>query len=121
MARLLGYSFAGVEPKYMGIGPVPAIRQLLEDANLSVTDIDIWEINEAFAAQALAVAGDLEIPVDKLNPNGSGIALGHPIGATGAILAVKALHELKRIQGRYAVVSLCIGGGQGIAALFERY
>ncbi|HBO92751.1 MAG TPA: acetyl-CoA C-acyltransferase, partial [Gammaproteobacteria bacterium] len=121
MARLLGYSFAGVEPKYMGIGPVPAIRQLLENANLSVTDIDIWEINEAFAAQALAVAGDLEIPVDKLNPNGSGIALGHPIGATGAILAVKALHELKRIQGRYAVVSLCIGGGQGIAALFERY
>ena len=87
----------------------------------TLKDIDLIELNEAFAAQALAVAGDLEIPVDKLNPNGSGIALGHPIGATGAILAVKALHELKRIQGRYAVVSLCIGGGQGIAALFERY
>lgn len=120
LARLVGYSFAGVEPKYMGIGPVPAIRQLLEQASLSVSDIDLWEVNEAFAAQALAVAKDLEIPTEKLNPNGSGISLGHPIGATGAIITVKALHELARIQGRYAVVSLCIGGGQGIAALFER-
>lgn len=120
MARLLGYSFAGVEPKYMGIGPVPAIRQLLEDAKLSVADIDLWEVNEAFAAQALAVARDLGIPSDKLNPNGSGISLGHPVGATGAVIAVKALYELQRTQGRYAVVSLCIGGGQGIAALFER-
>lgn len=120
MARLVGYSFAGVEPKYMGIGPVPAVRQLLENANLSVADIDLWEVNEAFAAQALAVAKDLDIPTDKLNPNGSGISLGHPIGATGAVITVKALHELQRIQGRYAVVSLCIGGGQGIAALFER-
>lgn len=120
MARLVGYSFAGVEPKYMGIGPVPAVRKLLEEANLAVSDIDLWEVNEAFAAQALAVAKDLEIPSDKLNPNGSGISLGHPVGATGAVITVKALHELQRIQGRYAVVSLCIGGGQGIAALFER-
>lgn len=120
MARLVGYSFAGVEPKYMGIGPVPAVRKLLEEANLAVSDIDLWEVNEAFAAQALAVAKDLEIPQEKLNPNGSGISLGHPIGATGAVITVKALHELQRIQGRYAVVSLCIGGGQGIAALFER-
>ncbi|NVK40059.1 MAG: beta-ketothiolase BktB [Oceanospirillaceae bacterium] len=120
MARLVGYSFAGVDPKYMGIGPVPAIRQLLEKANLSVNDIDLWEVNEAFAAQALAVARELQLPAEKLNPNGSGISLGHPVGATGAIITVKALHELARIQGRYAVVSLCIGGGQGIAALFER-
>ncbi len=120
MARLVGYTFAGVDPKYMGIGPVPAIQQLLEKTTLSVDDIDLWEVNEAFAAQALAVAKDLSIPADKLNPNGSGISLGHPVGATGAIITVKALHELARIQGRYAVVSLCIGGGQGIAALFER-
>lgn len=120
LARLVGYSFSGVEPKYMGIGPVPAIRQLLAEAQLDVADIDLWEVNEAFAAQALAVAQDLGIPRDKLNPNGSGISLGHPIGATGALITVKALHELQRIQGRYAVVSLCIGGGQGIAALFER-
>ncbi len=120
MARLVGYTFAGVDPKYMGIGPVPAIRQLLEQANLEVGDIDLWEVNEAFAAQALAVARDLDLPADKLNPNGSGISLGHPVGATGAVITVKALHELNRIQGRYAVVSLCIGGGQGIAALFER-
>jgi acetyl-CoA C-acetyltransferase len=120
MACLVGYSFAGVDPKYMGIGPVPAIRQLLENAGLAVSDIDLWEVNEAFAAQALAVAKDLQLPAEKLNPNGSGISLGHPVGATGAIITVKALHELARIQGRYAVVSLCIGGGQGIAALFER-
>ena len=104
----------------MGIGPVPAIRQLLENANLTVSDIDLWEVNEAFAAQALAVAKELGITGDKLNPNGSGISLGHPIGATGAVITVKALHELARVKGRFAVVSLCIGGGQGIAALFER-
>lgn len=120
MARMVGYSFSGVEPKYMGIGPVPAVRALLDDAGLSVADIDVWEVNEAFAAQSLAVARELEIPPEKLNPNGSGISLGHPIGATGAIITVKALHELQRTEGRYAVVSLCIGGGQGIAALFER-
>jgi len=120
MARLAGYSFAGVEPKYMGIGPIPAVRKLLETANLSVGDIDVWEVNEAFAAQALAVCRDLELPMDKVNVNGSGISLGHPIGATGAIITVKALYELQRSGGRYAVVTMCIGGGQGIAALFER-
>jgi len=120
MARLVNYSFAGVEPKYMGIGPVPAVKKLLEQSGLSVDDIDLWEVNEAFAAQALAVCRDLNLPDEKVNPNGSGISLGHPIGATGAIITVKALHELQRIQGRYAVVTMCIGGGQGIAALFER-
>ncbi|OOV86510.1 beta-ketothiolase BktB [Oceanospirillum linum] len=120
MAKLVGYSFAAVEPQYMGIGPVPAIRQLLEKHQLSVDDIDVWEVNEAFAAQALAVAKDLGLPEDKLNPNGSGISLGHPVGATGAIITVKALYELERVQGKYAVVSLCIGGGQGIAMLIER-
>lgn len=119
MAKLVGYSFSGVDPKYMGIGPVPAVKTLLEKANLSVNDIDTWEVNEAFAAQALAVAKDLNLPMDKVNPNGSGISLGHPIGATGAVITVKALHELQRINGRYAVVTMCIGGGQGIAALFE--
>ncbi len=120
MAKLKGYSFAGVDPKVMGIGPVPAVRKLLDKAGLSVSDIDTWEVNEAFAAQALAVAKDLDLPVEKVNPNGSGISLGHPIGATGAVIAVKALYELERIGGKYAVVTMCIGGGQGIAALFER-
>lgn len=120
MAELVGYAFAGVEPKFMGIGPVPAIRTLLDAQGLSVSDIDLWEINEAFAAQAMGVAQELDLPADKLNPNGSGIALGHPVAATGAIITVKALYELERIKGQYAVVSLCIGGGQGIAALFKR-
>ncbi|WP_286239295.1 beta-ketothiolase BktB [Neptuniibacter halophilus] len=120
MAKLVGYAFAGVEPKYMGIGPVPAVKRLLAEANLSVADIDVWEVNEAFAAQALAVCRDLELPMDKVNPNGSGISLGHPIGATGAVITVKALYELQRSGGRYAVATMCIGGGQGIAALFER-
>jgi acetyl-CoA C-acetyltransferase len=120
MARLVGYGFAGVEPKYMGIGPVPATRALLERLGLSVDDIDVFEVNEAFAAQALAVCKDLDLPADKTNPNGSGISLGHPIGATGSIITVKALHELKRTGGRYALVTMCIGGGQGIAAVFER-
>lgn len=120
MARLVGYAFAGVEPKYMGIGPVPATRALLERTGLSVADIDVFEVNEAFAAQALAVCRDLELPADKVNPNGSGISLGHPIGATGCIITVKALHELERCGGRYALVTMCIGGGQGIAAVFER-
>jgi acetyl-CoA C-acetyltransferase len=120
MGRLVAYSHVGVEPEYMGIGPVPAVRALLDKAGLTVADIDVFEVNEAFAAQALAVVRDLELPEDKTNPNGSGISLGHPIGATGAILVVKALHELARIDGRYAVVTMCIGGGQGIAALFER-
>ncbi|NTW02505.1 MAG: acetyl-CoA C-acyltransferase family protein [Oscillochloris sp.] len=120
MARLVGYSHAAVEPKYMGIGPVPAVRQLLERTGMSIGDIDVFEVNEAFAAQALAVTRDLELPADKTNPNGSGISLGHPIGATGAILTVKAIHELQRSGGRYALVTMCIGGGQGIAAIFER-
>jgi len=120
MGRLVAYSHVGVEPKYMDIGPVPAVRALLDRAGLEVADIDVFEVNEAFAAQALAVVRDLELPEDKTNSNGSGISLGHPIGATGAILVVKALHELARIDGRYAVVTMCIGGGQGIAALFER-
>ena len=120
MAKMVGYTFAGVEPKFMGIGPVPATQELLEKFGLSVNDIDVWEVNEAFAAQAVAVAKDLNIPADKLNPNGSGISLGHPVGATGALISVKALYELARVNGRYAVVTMCIGGGQGIAALFER-
>lgn len=120
LARLVGYSFAAVEPKYMGIGPVPAVRSLLETASLSVSDIDVFEVNEAFAAQALAVINDLDLPLERTNPNGSGISLGHPIGATGTIVSVKAIHELRRIGGRYAVATMCIGGGQGIAALFER-
>lgn len=120
MARLVDYSVVGVDPKIMGIGPVPAIEQILQRQNLNVNDIDVYEVNEAFAAQALAVAQQLDLPRDRLNPNGSGISLGHPIGATGAIITVKALHELERIDGQYAMVSLCIGGGQGIAALFER-
>lgn len=120
LATLVDYSVVGVDPKYMGIGPVPAIQQLFERNNLSAGDIDVYEVNEAFAAQALAVAKELDLPTDRLNPNGSGISLGHPIGATGAIVTVKALHELSRIKGRYAIVSLCIGGGQGIAALFKR-
>ena len=120
LARLNSYSYAGVEPKYMGIGPVPAVRSLLDKAGLNISDIDVWEVNEAFAAQALAVCRDLDLPADKVNVNGSGISLGHPIGATGALITVKALYELQRSQGRYAVVTMCIGGGQGIAALFER-
>jgi len=120
MARLLGYHLVGVDPQIMGIGPVPAIRELLQRHQLTVNDIDLLEVNEAFAAQALAVQRELELPNDRLNPNGSGISLGHPIGATGSIIMVKALHELQRTGGRYAVIALCSGGGQGIAALIER-
>ncbi len=120
LGRLVAYAHAGVEPKYMGIGPVPAVRAVLARAKISVGDLDVIEVNEAFAAQALAVARDLGLPPDRTNPNGSGISLGHPIGATGAILTVKALHELQRVGGRYALVTMCIGGGQGIAAIYER-
>jgi acetyl-CoA C-acetyltransferase len=120
MGRLVAYSHAGVEPRYMGIGPVPAIRKVLDRAGVKVDDIDVIELNEAFAAQALAVMRDLDLPPDKTNPVGSGISLGHPIGATGCILTVKALYELQRTGGRLALVSMCIGGGQGIAAIFER-
>jgi len=120
MARLLAYTHAGVDPRYMGMGPVPAVRAALAKAGLSAADMDVIESNEAFAAQACAVASELDLDPAKVNPNGSGIALGHPVGATGAIIAVKALHELERIGGRYALVTMCIGGGQGIAAIFER-
>jgi acetyl-CoA C-acetyltransferase len=120
MGRLVAYSHAGVEPKYMGIGPVPAVRAVLDKAGLKVDDIDVFEVNEAFAAQALAVMRDLGLPAEKTNPSGSGISLGHPIGATGCILTVKALYELRRTGGRYALVTMCIGGGQGIAAVYER-
>ena len=120
MARLVGYSYAGVEPKYMGIGPVPAVKSLLERTGLTVDDLDVIELNEAFAAQAIAVVRDLGLSEDKTNPNGSGISIGHPISATGSILTVKALYELERTSGRYALVTMCIGGGQGIAAIFER-
>ena len=120
LARLVSYGHAGVDPKIMGIGPVPATRKALERAGLSVKDLDVIEANEAFAAQACAVTKELGLDPAKVNPNGSGISLGHPIGATGALITVKALHELQRIGGRYALVTMCIGGGQGIAAVFER-
>ena len=120
MARLVAYGHAGVDPKFMGIGPVPAVKKALERAGLKVSDIDIIESNEAFAAQACAVARDLDFDPAKVNVNGGAIALGHPIGATGAILTVKAIYELQRTAKRYALVTMCIGGGQGIAAIYER-
>ena len=120
LARLVAYAHAGVDPKYMGIGPVPATQLALKKAGLTVKDLDVIEANEAFAAQACAVSKDLGLDPAKVNPNGSGISLGHPIGATGALITVKALYELERINGRYALVTMCIGGGQGIAAIFER-
>jgi acetyl-CoA C-acetyltransferase len=120
LGRIVAYGHAGVDPAYMGIGPVPATRRALERAGLSVSDLDVIEANEAFAAQACAVAAELGLDPAKVNPNGSGISLGHPIGATGAIIAVKALYELQRRNGRYALATMCIGGGQGIAMIFER-
>lgn len=120
MARLVSYGLAGVDPKIMGIGPVPAVKRALDKAGLKVEDMDVIESNEAFAVQALAVACDLKFDPKKTNPNGGAVGLGHPIGATGAVLTVKALYELKRTGGRYALVTMCIGGGQGIAAIFER-
>jgi acetyl-CoA C-acetyltransferase len=120
MGRLVAYSHAGVEPQYMGVGPVPAVRAVLDRAGLKIDELDVIELNEAFAAQALAVMRDLGLPPEKTNPVGSGISLGHPIGATGCLLTVKALYELRRTGGRYALVTMCIGGGQGIAAVFER-
>jgi acetyl-CoA C-acetyltransferase len=120
LGRLVAYSHAGVEPRIMGMGPVPAVRKVLDRTGLKIDEIDVFEVNEAFAAQALAVVRELGLPPDRVNPNGSGISLGHPIGATGAILTVKALHELRRTGGRYALVTMCIGGGQGIAAIFKR-
>jgi acetyl-CoA C-acetyltransferase len=120
LARLVSYGHAGVDPKIMGIGPVPSSRKALEKAGLTVQQMDVIESNEAFAAQACAVMKELGADPAKVNPNGSGISLGHPVGATGAIITVKALYELQRTGGRYALVTMCIGGGQGIAAVFER-
>lgn len=120
LARIVSYAHAGVDPAYMGIGPVPATRLALERAALTAADLDVVEANEAFAAQACAVTAELGLDPAKVNPNGSGISLGHPIGATGAILAVKAIYELQRTGGRYALATMCIGGGQGIAVIFER-
>ena len=120
MARLVAYAHAGVEPQVMGLGPIPASKRVFEKAGLKPSDMDIVESNEAFAAQAMAVTKDLGLDPAKVNPNGGAVALGHPIGATGAILTVKALYELQRTQKRYALVTMCIGGGQGIAAIFER-
>ncbi|WP_077048428.1 acetyl-CoA C-acyltransferase family protein [Pseudomonas sp. KK4] len=120
LARLVSYAHAGLEPELMGLGPVPATRLALKRAGLTVADMDVIEANIAFAAQACAVSQELDLDPAKVNPNGSGIALGHPVGATGAIIATKAIHELHRTGGRYALVTMCIGGGQGIAAIFER-
>jgi acetyl-CoA C-acetyltransferase len=120
LARLVSYAHAGVDPVLMGLGPIPATRLALQRAGLKVADLDVIEANEAFAAQACAVARELDFDPAKVNPNGSGISLGHPVGATGAIIVTKAVHELHRTQGRYALVTMCIGGGQGIAAIFER-
>jgi acetyl-CoA C-acetyltransferase len=119
LARLVAYGHAGVDPAYMGIGPVPATRLALQRAGLAVKDIDVIESNEAFAAQACAVSRELGFDPARVNPNGSGISLGHPIGATGAILLTKLIHELRRVGGRYGLVTMCIGGGQGIAAIIE--
>ncbi len=120
LARLVGYAHAGVDPAYMGIGPVPATQKVLARTGLKVQDMDVIEANEAFAAQACAVVQELGLDPAKVNPNGSGISLGHPVGATGAIITTKAIAELHRTGGRYALVTMCIGGGQGIAAIFER-
>jgi acetyl-CoA C-acetyltransferase len=120
MARLVAYAHAGVEPQVMGLGPIPAVKKVFEKAGLKPSDMDVVESNEAFAVQAMAVTRDLGLDPAKVNPNGGAVALGHPIGATGAILTVKALYELERTQKRYALVTMCIGGGQGIAAIFER-
>jgi acetyl-CoA C-acetyltransferase len=120
LGRLIDYAVAGVDPKIMGLGPVPATRKVMERTGLSIKDMDVIELNEAFAAQALGVIRELDLPLDRTNVHGSGISLGHPVSASGAILTIKALYELKRIGGRYALVTLCIGGGQGIAAIFAR-
>ena len=120
MARMVAYAHAGVEPELMGLGPIPATRLALKRAGLTIEDMDVIEANIAFAAQACAVMQELDMDPAKVNPNGSGIALGHPVGATGAIIATKAIHELHRIKGRYALATMCIGGGQGITVIFER-
>jgi acetyl-CoA C-acetyltransferase len=120
MARVVGYAHAGVEPTLMGIGPVDAVRNLMAKTGLKVSDFDVIESNEAFAAQACAVSKELGFSADRVNPNGGAIALGHPVGATGAIITIKAMYELHRTGGRYGLVTMCIGGGQGIALAIER-
>jgi acetyl-CoA C-acetyltransferase len=120
MARIVSWGHAGIDPSIMGLGPVDAVRQALGRAGLSVSDMDVIESNEAFAAQACAVAQELDFDPAKTNPNGGAVALGHPVGASGAIITVKALYELERINGRYGLITLCIGGGQGIAMVIER-
>lgn len=119
-ARLVANAFCGVDPEFMGMGPVGAVTKALQQAELSINDIDVIESNEAFAAQAMAVAQELGFPSERVNPNGGAVGMGHPVGATGAILTVKALYELERSNGRYALITLCIGGGQGIALIIER-
>jgi acetyl-CoA C-acetyltransferase len=120
LARLVAYAHAGVDPDFMGLGPIPAVKRVFEKSGLKPADMDVIESNEAFAVQAMAVTKDLGLDPARVNPNGGAVALGHPIGATGAILTVKAIYELQRTQKRYALVTMCIGGGQGIAAIFER-
>jgi acetyl-CoA C-acetyltransferase len=120
MARLVSYGHAGIDPKIMGLGPVSAVKRALAKAGLKLEQMDVIESNEAFAAQALGVAKELGMDPKKVNPNGGAVALGHPIGATGAILTVKAMYELQRTGGRYGLITMCIGGGQGIAAIIER-
>ncbi|MGH8727917.1 MAG: acetyl-CoA C-acyltransferase family protein [Burkholderiales bacterium] len=120
MARMVAYAHSGIDPKVMGLGPVNAVKKVMEKAGRKISDLDLIESNEAFAAQAMGVAKELGLDKDRVNPNGGAIALGHPIGATGCILTIKALYELQRTGGRYALVTMCIGGGQGIAAVFER-
>ncbi len=120
LARLVAYAHAGVDPQYMGLGPIPAVRNVFAKSGLKASDMDLIESNEAFAVQAMAVSRDLELDPAKVNPNGGAVALGHPIGASGNVLTVKAIYELQCTQKRYALVTMCIGGGQGIAAIFER-
>ncbi|MEP3301686.1 MAG: acetyl-CoA C-acyltransferase, partial [Roseibium sp.] len=120
LARIVSYGLGGVAPEVMGLGPIPATRQALRRAGLSVSDLDIIESNEAFAAQACAVSQELGLPAEKVNPNGGAVALGHPVGASGAIILVKLAYELRRTGGRYGLATMCIGGGQGIAVIIER-
>lgn len=119
IARVVDYALAGVDPNYMGLGPIDATRKLFERTGLSAKEIDLFELNEAFASQTMACIQELGLDGDKVNVNGSGISLGHPIGATGAVISVKLLYELKRIGGRYGIATLCIGGGQGLSVLYE--
>ena len=120
IAKIVSYAVAGVPNHIMGEGPIPSSKAALESAGLTIDDMDVIESNEAFAAQAIAVSKGLGLPADKTNPNGGAIALGHPVGCSGAFIATKAIHELQRTGGKYALVTMCIGGGQGIAVIFER-